>query len=414
MSSAEIWTDSLDDGDDDDDDDDDDDARDVISPTPVQYEVSTLKSPEYHTDEGDGDGEGGGGGGEASTYLFKPVPSHANVEAESSIGEKVKADEISLFVKYGPMAVDKFPTLYQCTLSFRTLRLHSEADDIREMVINNLKTCDFLNACTQLYQLLCSLPRRWGFDPLARARSDVKGNLDALKKTHAENEDDTDLLFHLPQYNRQKLVWLVRGTRFIAALLTNIACRSRSKLSECAREAYKDTLEQYHNKVMKRIASMSLSYVITREEFLGSVSNRHFRARDAGIADRTREDPGTYVDDPLTPSEMVIMCLSVLAADLKLVSEHIDTYIAYHDKIQSVSEEVDRPNGLNELLNRTNTSSRVDDATEYGTLELVVADGDGDSDDYQYQTDDYDDEYDDDGEFENEFSFVGESGECTD
>lgn len=197
MSSAEIWTDSLDG---EDDDDDDDDERDAISLTSVQYEASPLKSPEYRT------GDGGGGGGEASTYIFKPVPSHVNVEVELGTSEN---EEISLFVKYGSMAVDKFPTLYQCTLSFRTLRLHSESDDIREMIINNLKTCDFLNACTQLYQLLCSLPKRRIFDPLARARSDVKGNLDALKKTHADNEDDTDLLFYLPRYNRQKLACLV-------------------------------------------------------------------------------------------------------------------------------------------------------------------------------------------------------------
>jgi len=252
-------------------------------------------------------------------YGYTDPPSDTPIRQQQHINEQ--SDDI--LTQYSTETKKKFPILHACYTTFLNMWNTMAKEDIQNLIFST-KTHDFLIACTNIYDLLYALPRKIIFDSLGPARRDVNKNIVKIRRCCVDNPEKTSLLIHVHKYDSLSLLWLNRGLHFISRLISKIVNNKKMSLSQCALRAYADTLQMYHTPPMRAIAKIVLHYSISRDNFLNSVSNNMY----------SYEDPTPNEKSKVILNELVMLQLADLSANMRLVADHVDKYISYHEHKQ--------------------------------------------------------------------------------
>ncbi|KAK5116530.1 hypothetical protein LTR85_009155 [Meristemomyces frigidus] len=148
---------------------------------------------------------------------------------------------------------------------------------------NAISTTEFLEASeslTGLFDVLGSV----AFKPVA---SDMTGNIKKIRdrqlSSPLESETLQDLVINELKTKKhtatEGLVWLVRGLDFTSQALRKNLSNPSEELSTSFRNAYGNTLKQYHSFMIKPIFSAAMSATPYRKDFYAKLGDNQERVQ---------------------------------------------------------------------------------------------------------------------------------------
>ncbi|KAF2771921.1 glycolipid transfer protein [Teratosphaeria nubilosa] len=175
------------------------------------------------------------------------------------------------------MSGQAFPpggTYFDNKVSFASVPVNASKD-------NAIDTTKFLEASESLSNLFDVL----GSVAFSPVKKDMTGNIKKIRDRQLEAPVDSDTLQDLVRNElktkkhtaTEGLVWLVRALDFTAQALRRNLSNPTEELSGSFRDAYGNTLKQYHSFVIKPIFSAAMSATPYRKDFYGKLGDDQAR-----------------------------------------------------------------------------------------------------------------------------------------
>ena len=200
----------------------------------------------------------------------------------------------------------------------------------------------FLNGCNFLYLVFEKIRpanKKAGSRALEIARGDMLGNIQRLRKKQREKREKFTRLAQAPMYDYLAILWLNRALEFISMLLSTIANRRQATLVECVRDAYRETLSRYHNKLMSKLADFVIAYGTPgkRYDFLIDVSEGTYVEEELAVINDSRNG-GAAASAPINESEKVMIRLAEIGTILRTVVEGVNRHLMRHTRYGTEKE----------------------------------------------------------------------------